>query len=523
MIKNNQHSIHRINLDITANNEVQAIEIKDNISYFLKEQLFPKIEDLFDELEYADEIKRFETIDLSLHLKTLNDMTFVKQQLISQLREKIEFAASTITDRQNSKSNYQQGKNQNNELIFLNFMNSGQLPWYANESNFQEYMETGNLFLSLRDDRFVQLLKQLFRSNQKSIRRFIKQFDNNTIEELIFNLSEENKINRPKFNLRISRHEQWIKDSVYFLLISNFSHRSESVSKKLYQDLIIEIQERTTSQRSADKTISRIHELLNLLHLGRSDTKIQIKHPEIRIQKQGNKTDSRFETQQLNIDLRNIPDSKEQSDKPINWEEIQGNPMENSISHFAETRSDDVSGIEKQLNQISNKLNLNAVYIQNAGLILAHPFLWDLFSRTNCTDGYNNLLSEMKDKAIHLLHYLATGNEQEMEYNLTFEKFLCGIPLDSPVDRKIILSDQEKIECNDLLRSLIKFWPELKSTSPDGLRQMFLQRNGKIDLHKPPFKLYVERKAQDVLLDKLQWNISIVKLPWITELLFTQW
>jgi hypothetical protein len=33
----------------------------------------------------------------------------------------------------------------------------------------------------------------------------------------------------------------------------------------------------------------------------------------------------------------------------------------------------------------------------------------------------------------------------------------------------------------------------------------------------------VERAAQDVLLDKITWNISLVKLPWVKELLFVEW
>ena len=133
------------------------------------------------------------------------------------------------------------------------------------------------------------------------------------------------------------------------------------------------------------------------------------------------------------------------------------------------------------------------------------------------------MLPDKKSQAIHLMHYLATRQEMDMEYNLTFEKFLCGVPLDSPINRKVVLSGHDKIECNDLLLSIISHWPALKNTSADGLRQMFIQRDGKLDLHKTPYKLIIERKAQDILLNKLQWNISIVKLPWFTDLLFVEW
>jgi len=146
-----------------------------------------------------------------------------------------------------------------------------------------------------------------------------------------------------------------------------------------------------------------------------------------------------------------------------------------------------------------------------------------LLERTNCTGDKSDLRPEKKPLAANILHYLASAQEMDMEYNLLFEKFLCEMPFEEPLSRKIILSDQAKIECNDLLLSIIRFWPELKNTSPDGLRQMFLQRDGKLDLQSSPYKIYVERKAQDILIEKLQWNISIIKLPWMKDLLFADW
>lgn len=192
--------------------------------------------------------------------------------------------------------------------------------------------------------------------------------------------------------------------------------------------------------------------------------------------------------------------------------------MQITASLTAEKLSD-----KKEPSQTTENAGQKSQYVQNAGLILAHPFLWDLFSRTQCTDGKSSLLPEKKQLAVHLLHYLATGQEHEMEYNLSFEKFLCALPPDEPIDRKLSIPETDKAECNDLLQSIIRHWPALKNTSPDGLRQMFIQRDGKLDLRKIPYKLSVERKAQDILLDQLQWSIAIVKLPWTKDLLFTEW
>lgn len=168
-------------------------------------------------------------------------------------------------------------------------------------------------------------------------------------------------------------------------------------------------------------------------------------------------------------------------------------------------------------------MELNPVYIRNAGLILTHPFLRTLFTRTNCTNEKGDFLTEKQTYAIHLLHYLSNGQEHGMEHELTFEKFLCGVPLDAPIDRKIELSDEDKMQCIDLLKAMISNWSALKNTSPEGLRQTFILRNGKLDLQKSPSKLFVERKAFDILLNKLPWSISVVKLPWMNDFIFVEW
>ena len=39
-------------------------------------------------------------------------------------------------------------------------------------------------------------------------------------------------------------------------------------------------------------------------------------------------------------------------------------------------------------------------------------------------------------KAAHYLHYAATGKESNFEFAMTFEKYLCGIPLSEPIEKK---------------------------------------------------------------------------------------
>jgi len=164
-----------------------------------------------------------------------------------------------------------------------------------------------------------------------------------------------------------------------------------------------------------------------------------------------------------------------------------------------------------------------AIFVQNAGLFLLHPFLKSFFEAIEVLDEKGQIKGSARHVAIQSLHFLATGDCDFFECDLLFEKFLCGVPLMMPVIRESLLSETIKEECSQLLCEVIRQWTALKNSSPDGLRQLFIQRNGKLIREEHHYKLLMERKAQDILLDKLSWNSSLAKIPWRKELLFVEW
>jgi len=74
-----------------------------------------------------------------------------------------------------------------------------------------------------------------------------------------------------------------------------------------------------------------------------------------------------------------------------------------------------------------------------------------------------------------------------------------------------------------LLENVIRTWEKIGNTSIDGLRQGFLRRDGKLSERGGRLYLQMEISGIDVLLDYLPWNLSIVKLPWMKEILFVEW
>jgi hypothetical protein len=124
--------------------------------------------------------------------------------------------------------------------------------------------------------------------------------------------------------------------------------------------------------------------------------------------------------------------------------------------------------------------NEGEIAVQNAGLVLLHPFLKSFFKNIKFLDEHGNIIVARRHLAVQMVHYLATGEEDFFESNLVFCKFLCGVPLETPVPRESLLTQPDKNEANLLLKEVIKHWVALKNTSPGGLRQMFLQREGKL-------------------------------------------
>jgi hypothetical protein len=102
-------------------------------------------------------------------------------------------------------------------------------------------------------------------------------------------------------------------------------------------------------------------------------------------------------------------------------------------------------------------------------------------------------------------------------------KVLCAWPVDEPVGKHIELSLAELIEADNMLEALVENWAILKNTSIDGLREGFIHRDGKLFRKNGQLILHVEGDTIDVLLDQLPWNISMIKLPWMKELLRVEW
>lgn len=484
MKKNNTHIVNKVNLEINTPNKDKAFELKNKIDSFVKDQLFPELEALFDEMSSSEQIRRFETVQLEFEMQHTEDLELLADKFVDQIRKRLseinnqELAIisdespeednnpnllnSSIKTSDSRLSEYP-GKSEisrysNLKNTFIYFLETGQMPWYAIPELLEEFVQPAHFEEAIGDRTFVAQLKKLFENQPESLVRFVNQFNSEAIEILI-NALGDSKITNKVFPLKVDH--PIIQPLIYELVIATLINSNPEYYHAKWEELQLALRLVSNSKSTQKQLNDNIIKLFS----------------EIGFYKP-------------NLANREV------------------------LKQPAELKDE---GVNKK------KHNESEIYIQNAGLILAHPFLKELLKRTDCLEGQDQIRKEKQDYALHLLHFLCTGNKKPIEHELMLEKFLCGMPFNQPVIRNTELSNDDKNECVDLLRSIIENWSALKNTSPDGLRQNFFLRNGKLDLRQSPVKLYVERNTIDILLEKLPWSVSVVKLPWIKDLIFIEW
>jgi hypothetical protein len=168
------------------------------------------------------------------------------------------------------------------------------------------------------------------------------------------------------------------------------------------------------------------------------------------------------------------------------------------------------------------------VYINNAGLVLTGPFLPHLFQNLDMLHQDETGHIRLRDSkaishAVHLLQYLVDGRTGAPEPLLVLNKIMCGVPTATSVERAIEPTERERELCEQLLKAMIANWKVISHTSIAGLRETFLQREGKLERTSDGWKLRVQRKTLDVLVDQIPWSIRVVYHKWMPQPLGVDW
>ena len=163
------------------------------------------------------------------------------------------------------------------------------------------------------------------------------------------------------------------------------------------------------------------------------------------------------------------------------------------------------------------------VSVYNAGMILCWPFFGRFFAALGLLEQGKFKGQQAEERAVQLLQYLATGLTEFEEWDLSLNKVLCGVPMNTPIAPSFEITLEEEEMVNKLINGTIFNWEKMRGTRLETFRETFFMRTGMLYEKDNRWELIVERKAYDLLLDTLTWNISMINLSMMKKRLNVQW
>ncbi|MFO0576844.1 MAG: contractile injection system tape measure protein [Polyangia bacterium] len=165
----------------------------------------------------------------------------------------------------------------------------------------------------------------------------------------------------------------------------------------------------------------------------------------------------------------------------------------------------------------------DALYVDNAGLVLLWPFLGRFFARLGLQEEGQWRDRAALHRAVGLLQHIATGELEPQEHQLALAKVLCGLPADEVFVFGEPVTAAEAEEATGLIGAVLVNAPALAELSVSELRGAFLNRPGALAVRSGSWLLRVERADQDAVLEQLPWGLGWVALPWLGQALCIEW
>ena len=508
MIVEQKHIIKKVFIEVDTNNTDVAYKLKDNLDVFLKEEILPYLEQYFKSIEHQlpAEIVQIPYLNLEINVNSLNNFEALKTDAKVKLVQKIE---SLLRMPKASGKLILMDAQERQVKSLLFFIEHGYAPWWKTSDDsllFTTVDFNGISSSNVLQDQFVELLKK-----NVAKKRSILQFTNIELQLLlqaIFKSHKEVEIVNKQVVGEIKPLHSKLRVLVWTTIIDYLLSKNESVLvQKLYKELVKE------TKTKNDQALAKVT-LFILMQLLKIKKEITIKKKKKPIDNTSRKKDT------IVSNIIYICSEKGLSEEAVR--------ILQSVKHLKTSKKTQTINSEdnnilqdKFYEENTNHVSQDAYYVQNAGLVLVHLYIVLFFKNCGLLNSENAFLD--REKAVHALHYLATKKEQQLESDMVFEKFICGIPITESINRQVELSDTIKLQAEELLESIIENWDALGNASTDLLRYEFLQREGRLSFKDDNPKITIERKTQDILVDKLPWGINLFKLPWFDKLIFTDW
>jgi hypothetical protein len=490
------HIIHKLVLDIEVPHRNTARKVQDDAVQYFEQVLLKKLEQLLDSMDLPAHIL-IDKIDLDLGAGKMED---VLEQLQFSLSKALEPALTPGLlpdgDEPDNTINYSLLTDEQQAFnVFVYFLNTGRLPWYAVAAT--EWLQQEDGWLSklsgvlINDSVYQSKLISLFESSPLSVTRLFSQFGMAFIKKLITVLLQTEAYD-------IQKKIDAIVDEIMRL-----------ISGELVNNINANIKDVLPVDFNSDSGRQIVEKLLLMIYLRTGHNELPVNSGILKklialITAEFNRSASISTVKLIQIAEKAIQSTE--NTPPVL---LKSKPI--------------VTPDNSQETSPEKKEEVDGVYVNQAGLVILHPFLEYFLKDFGLLQDNDFVDLPARQLAVHLLHYLGTGNVNAFEYDLYFEKFLCRWPAEEPLEREVEIPQRMLDEGDNMLRTAIKYWKGLKNTSPGGLREAFLMRNGKLIEAEQPARLIVERMDLDILLSSLPWGIGVIKLPWMDEPFYVEW
>ncbi len=474
------HTIKKFALELQTRSREQSHALQNRCIKLVKEELAGDMDKLLSTYFPGDGIVRINKIEIDLGDITMEDL---EKDFIAKCMAGFTSTIKAIHIQKDSPVKTEMvriEKEENGIEQFFYFLASGKMPWANYGISFSQWQYSITDAIKSKTDFFKEGFSFFLLKNPRAIERLILQFDDGFIISLI-------ELYRPEVKKEFISLAQILNDKI-------LTADTKMLRKKIF-----------------------IQVLPGLLSYKNTVDTQQVQELTAWISKQFSEGGYEKIFAGLNEIIETIAEKLFNVFTPGSEKEIAAQKTD---------KEDEPADNENELNEkVPGKEVDKAMYIQNAGLVLLHPFLQKLFIATGLMQGDSFIDGYNKQKAVHLLQYLVNRQQQLPEYIMPLNKILCGVPGEEHINRFIKLEETEIKEADELLNAVLSHWASLKNTSAEALQETFLQRNGKLSFNETDnyWKLQVERKAVDILLDKIPWGFSYIQLPWMKQALVTEW
>ncbi len=521
------HIIQRQTFLFDTTKQQSAYALQDRVSRFCREQLPGTLEHLFDDIIGDDNFIRIDKLEIDLGSVSV---TKLEEELAKKINDEIEKELKQVvhSGHDGNKSIEKYSRQEILSLQFWFFLYNGYLLSWSN-TNFLKQISEWLLTAkpgTLREDILAAI-------KEKSLiaERLIYHFDDKILAHIF-------QINAAEIPL----------DELINIItpIRKYTALTYPQIRKIYWLSVIKFNSEHQHSITQDPFLFSFYELIKpSLSIDNNSISVSNEFVFLKTLLQDIQQSPLFILSEWNERLENTLNTILIKIKTVNKEQA-FNQILRQQKHKAETQSspeNTLPGISEDKNvfvkddktitpenkpfekrrDVKKRDEDEAMYVDYAGIVLLHPFLNTLFGEMELVKETKWINEEAQQKAVQVLAYLAQHEDYCPEYKMPLLKFLCGLEFEDFVAPDIVLTDAEKTMTEELMQAVIKYWTAIGNVSATGLRESFLQREGKLIVVEEGWRLTVERKTIDILINKLPWGISFIKLPWLQQKLFVDW